>query len=56
VGPFKINPDEGKGTKLEIKLFSFCDHNLFDGAILDTHNNARKQALANKKQLKNFVP
>jgi len=35
IGPFKTNPDVGKGMKVEIKLFSFCDPNLYDSAFLD---------------------
>ena len=33
LGPFLINPDSGKGMKIEIKLFSFTEKNIWDRAV-----------------------
>ena len=34
-----MNPDYGKGMKVEIKIFDFDKNNIFDQAILDNENN-----------------
>ena len=33
IGPFNTNPEQGKGIKLQVKLYNFCSCNLFDEAI-----------------------
>jgi len=51
IGPFNFNPDAGKGTKIEIKLYDFCHASFFENALLDSQNLAKK--IQNPK---NFTP
>jgi hypothetical protein len=51
IGPFEVNPESGRGMKVEIKLYNFCESNLLEHAFLDKSNRDQRQASG-----KNFQP
>lgn len=51
IGPFEVNPESGRGMKVDVKLYSFCEANLLEHAFLDQANRDQRQASG-----KNFQP
>ena len=51
IGPFLINPDTGRGMKVEIKMYNFYVRNLLDkdNVILDKINFDKRNSLSKKK-------
>jgi hypothetical protein len=46
LGPFLVNPDFGKGMKVEIKIFDFNKQNIFESAFLDKKDRAKMDDLS----------
>lgn len=46
IGPFLVNPDHGRGMKVEIKIFDFNKENIFDQAFLDPYNIVKMDDLS----------
>ena len=46
LGPFLVNPDYGRGMKIELKIFDFNKENIFDKAFLDPYNRVKMDNLS----------
>ena len=56
IGPFLVNPDYGKGMKVELKIFDFNKENIFDQAFLDPHNRIKMENLSPKSKRAKLQP